>query len=279
MRVLFLVALVAGAQALTSPSLQRRGGGSDTCGHVNCGVSFSNPYGGGPLNFGNIDQCACLSNVPSLVKSNSALSKASSVFGDSKVSDFINSKIHEGGKNCNYPDHCTPSCTPENPCGFQCTDGYTADGDKCSCKPPYKECNGKCGPASSCPSKSPHKRDADEWKRTAHCNNGHAACGVLWSSKLTKHAYECVDAENDLESCGGCSIPLHRGSPVGVDCTSLPGVADVSCMGGSCFIHKCMPGYELAVDNSMCMDDETLKKFTTIAEFGWEMFTPLGFGN
>ena len=76
---------------------------------------------------------------------------------------------------------------------------------------------------------------------------------------------------------GGCSIPLHRGSPLGVDCTSLPGVADVSCMNGSCYVHKCMPGYQLSFDNSMCMDEETVDKFVTVAKFGWEQFVPMRF--
>ena len=76
---------------------------------------------------------------------------------------------------------------------------------------------------------------------------------------------------------GGCSIPLHRGSPLGVDCTSLPGVADVSCMNGSCYVHKCMPGYQLSFDNSMCMDEETVDKFVTVAKFGWEQFVPMSF--
>lgn len=63
---------------------------------------------------------------------------------------------------------------------------------------------------------------------------------------------------------------------MGVDCTSLPGVADVSCMSGSCYIHKCMPGYQLSIDNSECMDEDTVRKFMTIAEFGWERFVPVG---
>ena len=62
---------------------------------------------------------------------------------------------------------------------------------------------------------------------------------------------------------------------MGVDCTSLPGVADVSCMSGSCYIRKCMPGYQLSIDNSECMDEDTVKKFLTIAEFGWEQLLPV----
>lgn len=45
-------------------------------------------------------------------------------------------------------------------------------------------------------------------------------------------------------------------------------------MDGSCYVHKCMSGYQLSADNSMCMDEETIKKFTTITEFGWEWFSP-----
>lgn len=275
MRMLFsLVVLVAGAQALTNPSFEKRGG-SDTCPHVRCPVSFPNPTNGNSINFGNMDQCTCLSQVSSIVKSNSALSYAASVFGNSKVNDFISNQVKNGGKNCVYPDHATPKCTPQNPCDFDCGDGYTPAGGKCVCKHPYTECDGKCGYFYYCPSKSAQKRDADEWKRKAHCDSGYTACGVYWSSRLTSDAYECVDTKNDLESCGGCSIPLHRGSPLGTDCTSLPGVADVSCMKGSCYVHKCMPGYQLAVDNSMCMDDETINKFTAIAEFGWGWASPV----
>jgi hypothetical protein len=36
-----------------------------------------------------------------------------------------------------------------------------------------------------------------------------------------------------------------------------------------------MPGYELATDHSMCMDEDTVKKFSAIAEFGLEWFSPV----
>ncbi|KAF9786666.1 hypothetical protein BJ322DRAFT_664639 [Thelephora terrestris] len=277
MRVFFsLVALVAGAQALSNPLNQKRGGGSDVCSSSGCSLSFDNPVTGKTTNFGNYDQCTCLSQVNSVVKSNSMLSTAASIFGNNKVSDYISNHVRTSGSTCNYPDHSTPACSSGNPCGFECCDGYSSHGGSCACLPPYSDCGGVCGYFPHCPSKSAKKRDADEWKKSAHCDSGYTACGVLWSSKINKvAAYECVDAKNDLESCGGCSIPLHRGSPLGTDCTSLPGVADVSCMNGSCYVHRCMPGYQLSTDNSMCMDEETVKKFTTIAEYGWKIFAPL----
>ena len=62
-----------------------------------------------------------------------------------------------------------------------------------------------CGSFPYCSSKTPHKRDADEWKKNVRCESGYTACGVLGHSKLTK-AYECVDGRNNLESCE-CDLP------------------------------------------------------------------------
>lgn len=51
MRVLFsLVALIAGAQALSNPL--KRGGGSDVCSNTGCPVSFANPVTGKSTDFG-----------------------------------------------------------------------------------------------------------------------------------------------------------------------------------------------------------------------------------
>jgi len=36
-----------------------------------------------------------------------------------------------------------------------------------------------------------------------------------------------------------------------------------------------MPGYKLSVDNSMCMDEETVRKFVMIGELGLGHFAPL----
>ena len=45
-------------------------------------------------------------------------------------------------------------------------------------------------------------------------------------------------------------------------------------MNGSCYVHRCMPGYQVSTDNTMCMDEEAVNKFTTIAEYGWQLFAP-----
>jgi hypothetical protein len=52
---------------------------------------------------------------------------------------------------------------------------------------------------------------------------------------------------------GGCMYPLTAYSPIGRDCSALPGVADVSCLGGECIVHRCLPGYVLAFDGTSCI--------------------------
>ena len=54
-------------------------------------------------------------------------------------------------------------------------------------------------------------------------------------------------------SGGGCVLPLTPFSPIGQDCTTLPGVADVSCLSGECVVHRCMPGYTLSHDGTRCI--------------------------
>ena len=56
MRVIFpLVALVAGAQALSSSLYQKRGG-TDLCSNVGCSVAMANPLTGKSITFGNIGE-------------------------------------------------------------------------------------------------------------------------------------------------------------------------------------------------------------------------------
>ena len=59
--------------------------------------------------------------------------------------------------------------------------------------------------------------------------------------------------KNIMISGGGCVLPLTPFSPIGQDCTNLPGVADVSCLSGECVIHHCMPGYTLSPEGTGCI--------------------------
>ena len=48
-------------------------------------------------------------------------------------------------------------------------------------------------------------------------------------------------------------MPLTPYSPVGKDCTALPGVSDVACVDGECVVHRCLRGYVPAHDGSGCI--------------------------
>ncbi|KAI0770393.1 hypothetical protein C8Q74DRAFT_1369565 [Fomes fomentarius] len=92
------------------------------------------------------------------------------------------------------------------------------------------------------------------------CPKGHKNCPVYG---LTPHgrgylrAYECVDVRNDLESCGGCAAndsPFgERAADGGRDCSAIPNVDSVTCMGGECVIAKCSNGHRLSPDGANCV--------------------------
>lgn len=74
---------------------------------------------------------------------------------------------------------------------------------------------------------------------------------------------------------GGCAIPLNpSAAPDGEDCTSLPGVSDVSCIRGGCVVHRCMPGYEVSASGASCVYNEDKDPVLLAAQYGLE-HTPL----
>lgn len=58
---------------------------------------------------------------------------------------------------------------------------------------------------------------------------------------------------------GGCNVPLHENSSRGQDCSSIPGVADVSCYNGACRVYECMPDYTISSDQSTCHSEDQLR--------------------
>ncbi|KAF8476343.1 hypothetical protein DFH94DRAFT_109195 [Russula ochroleuca] len=199
---------------------------------------------------GVIDVCLCLSALPLFLETNIVAILGIDIAGEPEVTKILTNLINKGApQNCNYPTHSTPACINGNPCGFTCTDSFTAspptNPTDCVCNPPSVVCNGVCK-AGACPSSQPPSKKKRSWVGSGSCSDmgpGWAACGVFGGSP---RAWECVDTAHDLESCGGCMFPLTAYSPEGKDCSILPGVADVSCMAGECVVHRCLPGYKPA---------------------------------
>ncbi|KAF9005083.1 hypothetical protein BDQ17DRAFT_1353759 [Cyathus striatus] len=243
----------------------------DLCGEVNSVLKVPNKWlPGSYITIGNIDACLCVSDIPSFLYTNPFAITAVALAGQTVVTAALTDMIKQcPGEQCSYPPHSVPACAKGSACGFTCKDGYTPyplgpRPTNCACNWPYTECNGKCGLFQGCPSQ--YKRDLNFGGRNKHCEWGHTACGI-WGRNA--HAWECVDIQNDLESCGGCMVSLNPGLPDadGVDCTAIPGVADVSCVRGACVVNRCMPGYDLNSSKSSCIYSEEKDPILLAAQY------------
>lgn len=122
---------------------------------------------------------------------------------------WLNKPVNDQGTCTNtIPSNGYPKCPAANSPPGQCTFG---------CNNGYKVCGDACLPNSAtCPSTL-----AKRSQRINICPQGYRSCPVHVGKKVY---YECIATETDLWSCGGC--PEY--DDAGVDCSTLPGVNDVS---------------------------------------------------
>jgi len=228
----------------------------DVCAFLDVGLTID--LLGIIITVGLLDVCLCLSVVASFVETNSVCQSAVALSSTASVTQTLTNLINENApkSHCTYPEFGIPACIGTNPCGFTCPDGFVpsppSNPTECLCPPPSQICNGLCVKDKVCPSSKPHKRDK-RWIGSGACNargEGHMACGVFGGAA---RAWECIDTYNDLESCGGCNIPLTPYTPVGIDCTAIPGVADVSCQTGECVVRRCETGYTPSPGGTHCI--------------------------
>ncbi|KAG6856962.1 hypothetical protein H0H87_011632 [Tephrocybe sp. NHM501043] len=264
------IAAIAGSSKLVTRDADF-GISGDVCGEVDADLSVPNLLSPGKyINLGHIKECLCLSTLPYFLATHPLALAALALVGEDKTNQLLTDLVHGcPGQTCKYPPHSVPACQEGNPCGFTCKDGYTPYPDykptQCICKPPYTECNGKCGQFQGCPSGYLVKRDALLGKR---CPAGFTACGI---PSRGAGSWECLDIQTELESCGGCALSLYgEDIPEGEDCTAIPGVADVSCVRGGCKVHRCMPGYEVTATGASCSYVEDHDPVLLAAQYGLE---------
>ena len=116
--------------------------------------------------------------------------------------------------------------------------------------------------------------------RAATCPGTQRSCpvyGYTYAGRGYLKAYECVDVQNDLESCGGCvanDSPFgQRTANGGRDCSAIPYVDSVTCQKGTCVIgesfacgrttyrqhllmivaERCASGYVASTDGQHCV--------------------------
>ncbi|TEB22507.1 hypothetical protein FA13DRAFT_1740900 [Coprinellus micaceus] len=133
----------------------------------------------------------------------------------------------------------------------------------CVCPSPKTVCGLSCGAFSACQSGIPVVRRAadkahiDMLPRTSRignkalCPSRKTPCGI---PNKGFQAWECVDTESDLFSCGGCAMsgPFGQGMKRGRDCSTIEGTAAVRCEGGRCVVESCMGGYVPSKNVSAC---------------------------
>jgi hypothetical protein len=101
--------------------------------------------------------------------------------------------------------------TPATDCGV----GLRWDSDESCCKAHHQP-----QPSSN------HWRRAKNMHTSSLCPADLVACPIAGTQE---DSYECLDPQNELESCGGCaSIGEGR------DCTAIAGAWHVSCDRGTC---------------------------------------------
>jgi len=266
-RVLPFLSLLLGARASSlgsrAPHRLNARTTSDTCAFLDTSLDVTVPKMG-KVSAGMIDQCLCLSGVQQFVQTNVAAQAAVLLVGLADTTNDVTKLIgnSRSKSTCVYPDNSVPACTSGNVCGFSCTNGYNAvpanKPTSCVCNAPSVVCNGQCVAAGLCPSSVPVSKKRSLVGSCTDMGPGWAACAVPGGGR---RAWECINTVRDLESCGGCMYPLTVYSPIGTDCSTLPGVADVSCLGGECVVRRCLRGYVPARDGTSCIRKHSISQY------------------
>ncbi|CAA7267839.1 unnamed protein product [Cyclocybe aegerita] len=196
---------------------------ADTCANV-VNSPFKVLLSGNTVTIGLINTCICHSGVPNFLSTNIVAIAAVSVAGSPAATAAVLSLIATSNpRTCTYPAHAAGSCKAGNPCSFSCWDGFTpspaTNPTTCACEAPNTVCDGICT-SQACP--SGHLMVGKRGLSAVHlrCPYGQAACAV--PGRGSKSSWECVDTQNDLESCELVAD--------GVDCTAIRRVSDVSCI-------------------------------------------------
>ncbi|KAH7093905.1 hypothetical protein BKA62DRAFT_663412 [Auriculariales sp. MPI-PUGE-AT-0066] len=209
----------------------------------------------GLINLGGlVNVCLCLSALPVFVDTNIVAKLVVALTSRDAVLDALTDLLNKGkgSQQCTYPPHCTPSCTNADPCGWECPKPWVKKDGKCVCPAPYYECDGKCTD-KPCPSGYPTKAKRDMYALESICAPGETLCGI-WSGFGKNGAWECLNTQRNLESCGGCVTPLPGQRASGRDCTAIPGVANVECVYGDCVVSKCKRGWKVNADTNGCFE-------------------------
>ncbi|KAH7890439.1 hypothetical protein F5I97DRAFT_31238 [Phlebopus sp. FC_14] len=228
---------------------------TDHCANINADLVFSDvTVNGKQYVAGHLDVGLCVSQVKAFIESNAVAQDAIKVVGKAKVQARVVAMINSSGVECSYPQHAVPTCTPDNPCDFKCTDGFLAmpanKPTSCRCPSHLTVCDGKCGHYHMDCGKKPQlsRRQNDPT-----CSDGLEMCGVSGASN--GQSWRCVDTQTDVTTCGGCvkASPFGSSSVGGINCKDIPNVDEVTCVEGLCVINNCKDGFMVSPGQDTCI--------------------------
>ncbi|KAF5381697.1 hypothetical protein D9615_005455 [Tricholomella constricta] len=229
-----------------------------------------------PGSYADQQVCLCTSDIDSWLDINPLAQTLVALFGRTGASALLQTFLGISGATCTFPTHAQRICVQDDPCAFECIDGYTDVGGVCVCEAPDSECNGICGDfPSGCGSQVPRKRRSVRQITTlaqakATCMSKESVCGI--AGREDSLDFECVDTSAALDSCGGCITPHpfyehHRSKVVGKECSSIPGVITATCYKSQCVVAKCRDGQQPSVDGTHCIAT-TIKQQASMAPGG-----------
>ncbi|KAG5645689.1 hypothetical protein DXG03_005527 [Asterophora parasitica] len=209
----------------------------------------------------NLEVCLCLNDLNLWVEASVAGRVLNLLLGRVRLLAALNTLLSEAGEECKFPSKAHRVCVQDEPCAFECEDGYSNVDGECVCQEPYSECNGICGDFDTCGSALPQRRRSvqkitslAQAKNT--CKSKESVCGIAGREGTLD--FECVDTSATLDSCGGCIVPHpfyepHRSTALGIECGRLPGVLTATCSNSSCVVAKCRNGQQPSADGTHCV--------------------------
>ncbi|KAF8314190.1 hypothetical protein DL93DRAFT_2080261 [Clavulina sp. PMI_390] len=213
----------------------------DICANVNADLGVLGTI------YGAIDACICVSGIADFCQTNSIAASAFAIAGEAATYLALDVLITTGTPVSSCPGSSSPSGRKRSPADLarlehKCDWGLTKCGLPTGLS--YAEALAEAGYGSQEPTRTVNENGKK--KKNEHI--------IAPFNYALVEAYECLDVQTNLESCGGCVAPYTLGLSKGeieslvpgVDCTAQEGVSDVECLRGACVVKKCRKGWELA---------------------------------
>ncbi|KAI0646329.1 hypothetical protein C8Q79DRAFT_962113 [Trametes meyenii] len=267
-----LLSAIKHGEIQTTDTLHRRASSrrnnlQDTCVYLNytsiLDINALDAFDDVPLDSGS---CLCLRGIPGLV-TDSRLASFVDVLGGTAVAEqalHLLVSASPFAQVCSYPPNSQPHCTGGNICGYRCNNPFTTVGNSCV----NNHVAGRELAASPTPLGILSKSRLTKRAAITNFAGAQSTCAahetVCGAYDRAGRAFQCIDVNTSLESCGGCTVPnpfnhISVGTDTGVDCSAIPHVDAVSCTSGICAVRSCRSGWKVNEEGTGCAEAPTTR--------------------